>query len=248
MLPTAANRFYPTIGNHDWQGTESVAQEEATHPLPAYFQYFEYLDAYAPDNTSPFTLNLSPVDRRIAGFYQKEIVEGLLELFCLNSNLGNPLEKDPHSKLAQMQSAWVQHALSRSKAKWKVVFFHHPPYSTAKHDLEAEWMRLPFDEWGASIVLSGHQHVYERIEHAGSTKNLTYVINGLGGHNWLYEIHRCQEITPGSATRYNAAHGAMTFQVDYDSMRFCFYSVASGGSLVDSHEIMPANESPTSGN
>jgi hypothetical protein len=124
-------------------------------------------------------------------------------------------------------------------------------------------MRLPFDAWGASVVLTGHQHVYEWIERpgkvlwmgAGARGNLSYVINGLGGHPWVYELHNCRsgwrreedgptepfsfcrERTQGSTARYNAAHGAMVFQVDEASLRFCFYSIADGGSLVDHHEV-----------
>ena len=87
-------------------------------------------------------------------------------------------------------------------------------------------MRLPFRRWGAHLVLSGHQHVYERMEvqdppdspgpaaAVGAGGNLTYVINGLGGHPWVYEIHNCAEKAPGSHSRYNAAHGAMVAQAD----------------------------------
>merc|ERR1712086_505977 len=119
-------------------------------------------------------------------------------------------------------------ALRGSTSKYKIVFFHHPPYSTAVHDDEATWMRLPYEEWGATLVLSGHQHVYERLER----RNLTYIINGLGGHNWRYEITNCRTIAEGSRVRYNAAHGMMVAQADETSLRLCFYSVR-GGELID---------------
>lgn len=38
-------------------------------------------------------------------------------------------------------------------------------------------MHWPFAEWGASIVLNGHEHDYERIYY----EDMTYVVNGLGG-------------------------------------------------------------------
>lgn len=38
-------------------------------------------------------------------------------------------------------------------------------------------MRWPFKEWGATAVMSGHAHVYERLE----VDNLTYFVNGIGG-------------------------------------------------------------------
>jgi len=217
-LNSSGHRFYPTVGNHDWQG----AGVGPHHPVPAYFQYFDHLRAFGP--------NASTV---AAGYYQRVVAAGLVELFCLNSNLGNPAEANSHSELAAAQALWIEHALRASTARWKVVFFHHPPYSTAVHDDVATWMRLPYNEWGASIVLSGHQHVYERLE----VEKLTYIINGLGGHPWVYEIHNCETKAEGSKVRYNAAHGAMVVQADDTSFRICFYSISSGGSLVDRHEI-----------
>jgi len=262
--PTRENRFYPTVGNHDWQGIikNSTNFTAAGRPLPAYFQYFGFLQGYLPPAASTVSSSgaaigwgLSPHARQIAGFYSKILSRGLVELFCLNSNLGNPREEEPHLKLAAIQREWIQKALIESTAKWKIVFFHHPPYSTAQHDESAIWMRHPYGEWGADIVLSGHQHVYERMDvpsgpalqdptaggigKAGLRRNLTYIINGLGGHPWVYEIHNCQQRAQGSASRYNAAHGAMLFQADETGLRLCFFSVAGGGSLVDSHTIAP---------
>lgn len=217
-LSSTGHRFYPTVGNHDWQG----AGIGPTHPVPAYFQYFDHLRGFGP--------NASAV---AAGYYRRVLTGGLVELFCLNSNLGNPAEANSHKEQAAAQAVWIEHALRVSTSRWKVVFFHHPPYSTAVHDEVATWMRLPYNEWGADLILSGHQHVYERLE----VEKLTYIINGLGGHPWVYEIHNCETKAEGSKVRYNAAHGAMVVQADDTSLRICFYSIASGGSLVDHHEI-----------
>jgi len=54
-------------------------------------------------------------------------------------------------------------------------------------------MRWPFQEWGASVVLTGHEHVYERlgVGTSGGPGTFPYIINGLGGHSWVYDIHTC---------------------------------------------------------
>ena len=90
-------------------------------------------------------------------------------------------------------------------------------------------MRLPFEEWGADLVLSGHQHVYERLKIEG----LTYIINGLGGHHWIYEIQDCDMVERGSQVRYNAAHGVIVGVASQTRLAMCFYSLENNGTLVD---------------
>ena len=94
-------------------------------------------------------------------------------------------------------------------------------------------MRWPFRAWGVSLVVSGHQHVYERIERDG----MTYVLNGLGGHPWLYDIHECKPVR-GSRSRFNTAHGAMLMFVNRSTLSGAFYEHT--GRVVDSFHI-PAN-------
>merc|ERR1712216_441717 len=93
---TKNHRFFPTVGNHDWQGF-TTPDPASQRPDPAYFQFFNYLRSFAPNAT---TLGPMPAS---AGFYSHEVVPGLLSLFSLNSNLGNPQEKDAHLPLAQEQ-------------------------------------------------------------------------------------------------------------------------------------------------
>jgi hypothetical protein len=171
----------------------------------------------------------------------KPQLSGLVELFAINSNLHNGNISDP----AQQQ--WLKDALGNSTARWKIVYFHHPPYTTAEHDPPATWMHWPFAEYGASIVLNGHEHDYERIIYEG----MTYVVNGLGGkefywnflkymlgHPWLYEITgpECNPF-PGSQVRYNGDHGAMLGFATKESIEFCFYSLENGVSKIDEFQL-----------
>ena len=151
-------------------------------------------------------------------------------MFALNSNLGNPMEGE-HMFLSahHAQIEWLARSLNSSTAAFKMVVFHHPPFSTAKHDPPAIHMRLPFKEWGADLVLSGHQHVYERLRIEG----MTYIINGLGGHHWIYEVHDCETVENGSQVRYNAAHGVIAGVASANYMAMCFYSIENEGKLVD---------------
>jgi hypothetical protein len=117
------------------------------------------------------------------------------------------------------QAAWLQAQLAASPDRWNVVVFHHPPYSS-DHRGPAEWMRWPFGEWGADVVLCGHNHVYERV----AVDGLTYLINGLGGgarYAW-------GPIAEGSQVRYNDDHGALLVEATPERIVFQFFAVSSG--------------------
>jgi hypothetical protein len=99
------------------------------------------------------------------------------------------------------QKAWLQPAMAASDAPFKVVAVHHPPYTSSARGPYAG-MRWPFREWGADLVLNGHDHYYERLEVDG----LPYVVNGIGG----------QSVTAFPATavaqsraHYSGSNGAM---------------------------------------
>lgn len=77
------------------------------------------------------------------------------------------------------QAKWLQVMLAASDAKWKVVVLHYPPYSGATSTTPGVLtLRWDFQDWGADLVLSGHDHCYERFDVNG----LMYVICPSGGY------------------------------------------------------------------
>jgi tartrate-resistant acid phosphatase type 5 len=105
-------------------------------------------------------------------------------------------------------------------------------------------MRWPFAQWGASLIISGHQHAYERLViREGSSHRINYIVNGLGGHPWLYDIDssRCQPPEQGSQVRYSNEHGFMIGSISHEFIETCFYSTENGGSLID-HFFISSNE------
>jgi tartrate-resistant acid phosphatase type 5 len=126
-----------------------------------------------------------------------------------------------------IQAEWLRSELAATADRWKVVVFHHPPYSS-DHRGSVEWMRWPFREWGADIVLCGHNHVYERVERDG----FTYLVNGLGGgarYAW-------GPIVEGSLVRYNADHGAMLVEASPELITFRFIA-ATAGEVIDTYTL-----------
>lgn len=69
---------------------------------------------------------------------------------------------------------WLQRDLAATTQPWRVVVFHHPPYTHGSHDsddpgdsdgrmLRIRQYLLPrLDAAGVDLVLSGHSHMYER--------------------------------------------------------------------------------------
>ena len=174
------NRFFPTLGNHDWN-TSGAQPYLEYFTLPGNERYYEY-------------------------------TWGAVHFFAVSSDSREP---DGVGR-SSVQAAWLQERLAAATLPWKVVYFHQPPYSSGYHG-SVDWMRWPFKEWGASLVLAGHDHTYERLEIDG----LTYIVNGIGGgpiYPFIFPLD-------GSQARYNDAHGALLIEADAEQLTGTFTSI-----------------------
>jgi predicted MPP superfamily phosphohydrolase len=77
------------------------------------------------------------------------------------------------------QLQWLEKELAASGADWKIVFFHHPLYSSGgAHGSDVqlrEQLEPLFLKYGVDAVFSGHEHFYERIK---PQKGIYYFISG----------------------------------------------------------------------
>ena len=88
----------------------------------------------------------------------------------------------------QEQLSWLTDDLARTPQPWKIAVFHRSPYSAGgEHgsDLQVRAELAPiFESYGVALVLSGHEHDYERTvpwrESSGGSP-VTYVVTGGGG-------------------------------------------------------------------
>jgi hypothetical protein len=152
-----------------------------------------------------------------------DFVWGPVHFFALDSDSREP---DGVSRIST-QALWLEAGLAKSDSIWKLVYMHHPPYSSEPRG-PVDWMRWPFKTWGATEVLCGHDHYYERLLVDG----LPYFINGLGGG----PIYSFGFIAEGSQVRYNADYGAML--VVTDSRQIMFQFINRSGEVVDSYQIV----------
>ena len=77
------------------------------------------------------------------------------------------------------QLDWLEAELKKSGSEWKIVYFHHPIYSSGeKHGSNVE-LRSTLEpvlvKYGVDVVLAGHEHFYERIK---PQKGIHYFILG----------------------------------------------------------------------
>ena len=93
------------------------------------------------------------------------------------------LEIDGYASYASgsPQAQWLENDLARATQRWKVVFFHAPPYSSGSEhgsDLQVRKALEPlFMRYGVDLVFNGHDHDYERSVANG----ITYIVTGGGG-------------------------------------------------------------------
>lgn len=143
-----------------------------------------------------------------ARYYKKTI--GACEFFFINSDKNEP---DGFSSVS-VQALWLQAQLTASTASWKIVVFHHSPYSSETGYAD-NWMAdWNFALWGADLVISGHSKTYERIVRSG----LTFLNVGCSGAN----LSTFGAPVTGSAFRYATQHGALLMEANEYSLRVRF--------------------------
>ena len=129
----AQNRFFPSLGNHDWRGMTCLFGS----CRGAYLDYF--------------TL---PGNERYYDF-----VWGPVHIFILDSDSKEPDGNAPDSRQAQ----WLRTQLLNSRSPWKLVFLHHSPFSSSSAHGSNPKLQWPYKEWGSDVVLAGHDHTYEQL-------------------------------------------------------------------------------------
>jgi tartrate-resistant acid phosphatase type 5 len=159
-----------------------------------------------------------------------DFILGNVHCFIINSDSSEMDGVDENS----IQANWLKNALQNSSPQmWKVVYFHHPPYSSGPRGSNI-YMQWPFKKWGTHIVLSGHEHNFERL----FADSVTYFVNGLGGRS----IYTFLDVIPESVFRYCENYGAMLIESFQTELICKFINIE--GTLVDSIKISDRSLEP----
>ncbi|MCP5503381.1 MAG: metallophosphoesterase [Leptospiraceae bacterium] len=97
-----------------------------------------------------------------------------VELIGLDTN---PFKKD------KLQQEWLYETLEQSKARWVLVFAHHPFFSGGRHgdDKGLEELLFPKLCQYADIYLAGHEHDLQLLQEKCDTEYFPHLISGAAG-------------------------------------------------------------------
>ncbi len=209
------NRFFPSLGNHDWGNGNNQA---AHHAKP----YLDWLEL--------------PGNERYYDF-----VRGPVHFFAIDSDAHEPDGVSADSK----QAKWLKERLGAAKEPWKVVYFHHPPYTSGTRHGPCAWMRWPFEAWGASVVLAGHEHSYERLD-VRSRSDLAAMplfIVGTGGAE-SSAFAGAKDRDPGSRKRIEG-FGALSVTATDREITFEYFEVGKPSAVPSDRFTMSREPSKT---
>src|SRR5262249_4882832 len=126
---------------------------------------------------------------------------------------------------------------SLSKARWKVAFFHHPLYCSArKHgsDLSVRAKLEPlFIRYKMDAVFSGHDHVYERMK---PQHGVYYFTEGASGQLRKGDINRKSDIFEAGN---DAVNSFIVVQVNQGQMKV--EAIGADGAVLDRTVIDKSN-------
>lgn len=154
--------FYVALGNHDYHQNPQAQVEysniSSRWKMPARYYHFQE-PINAQSSAEFFVLDTTPLA------YDKD----------------NGIQKDIlRNKGDTAQATWLETALKKSTAQWKIVMGHHPLYSSGKHG-DSSPMILQIEKilisHKVNLYLSGHDHNFEIIK---PIQGVRYVISGAG--------------------------------------------------------------------
>ena len=153
-------------------------------------------------------------------YYSFKPADGV-RFFALDSNY-----------MDEKQLAWLDDQLKASGSDWKICFFHHPPYSSGETHGSNETLRTQlepiFVKYGVNVVLTGHEHFYERIK---PQKGIAYFIAGSSAKL------REGNIKPADfeATGFDTGYTFMVIEIVGDDMYY--QALTDTGKTIDSGTI-----------
>jgi hypothetical protein len=193
----------PTPGNHEYR-------------TPGAADYFAYFAAQARWRPPPwYAYDLGP-----------------WRLFALNSNC-EPGRVECGE--GSVQESWLRANLAAERRRCTLAYWHHPRFSSGFHGSDtrtaALWRAL--DDAGAELVISGHDHHYERFraqdaDGLDDSAGMRQFVAGTGGSH-PSQIRR--PLAPHSERRQNRHFGVMLLRLYEDAYSWRF--VALGGRVLD---------------
>lgn len=187
---------------------------------------------YMTDGGAPYFENFGAAAGRAGrGWYSYDL--GEWHIAALNSNCDAVA-----CGYNSAQAAWLRQDLAASDKACTLLYWHHPRYSSGisgNYGPVSPFWRIAL-EHGAEVVVSGHDHGYERFAPQDGDGNADPVgmrqfVVGTGGS----ELRDFGEIKPNSEVRDNSTHGVILFRLYPGWYEWEFIPV-EGGTFADHGE------------
>jgi uncharacterized protein (TIGR03382 family) len=205
---------------------------------------------YVTNQAQPYFDNLYLPTSPTGGERYYSFDWGHVHFVSLDSNCVIGLASADRCTLAA-QKQWLEQDLAASNADWKVVFFHHPPWSSGEHGSQLKMRRefAPlFEKYGVDLVLTGHDHHYERSTQmkgdamaSSGTRGIPYLVVGSGGAS----LRPISGSRPSwAAARNDTDHGYLDVNVEEGTLTA--QMLTPSGKVIDSFslskDLAPAEE------
>ncbi len=199
--------FDPAWGRHRARIRPALGNHEySDEGARSYFDYFG-------DRAGP----------RPGGYYSYEL--GSWHVIALNTNI--PIDS------GSPQEAWLRADLSAHLGRCTVAYMHHPRFSSGPHSERARLIPFwrTFAGYGVSVVIAGHDHLYERfvlLDGDGNPDTLRgvrqFVVGTGGAHR--YDL---RTVLPGSEAHSSDTFGLLKLSLLPDRYRWEFIPVQANG-------------------
>jgi 3',5'-cyclic AMP phosphodiesterase CpdA len=161
--------FVVMMGDNLYSGdSPSDYQKEFEVPYKALLDGGVKFYASLGNHDNPNERLYKPFNMNGERYYTFKPEKASARFFALDSNY-----------IDKKQLDWLDKQLLDSGSDWKICFFHHPPYSSGDTHgsavLQREQLEPLFVKHGVNLVLTGHEHFYERIK---PQKGIAYFIVG----------------------------------------------------------------------
>lgn len=205
------NQFFPSM--HPLIGRVAFFPVLGNHEVNAR-NYYDYMSLPSPE-------------------YYYQFTYGNTDFFMLDTNKN----VDPNSE----QYKWLDKALSKSKAEWKIVCHHHPAYSSDENDYGDLWktnkstqgdprvkkLTKLYDKHAVDIVWCGHIHSYERTWSVKDGKPVAegdgpmYMITGGGGGS----LETAGPFKPGFQNNVRHGHHYCLVSINRGTLEFKAFDI-----------------------
>jgi hypothetical protein len=134
------------------------------------------------------------------------------------------------------QLEWLRSELAASGSNWKIVYFHHPLYTSGRYQSSARALRIAVEpiliSGGVQVVLAGHEHFYQRTH---PQNGIVYFVSGAAGSLRRGDLHR----SPLTAKGFDDDYHFMLVEISGEEL--FFQAISRAGDTIDAGTIRIAN-------